>query len=542
MSVYHEEWPLLVLCPSSARYHWENEFRHWLGKSSAINDSEHVGAFDGEIEENDSEDEADDGIDCRPAMPLLDNSQIHVLNSGNADILPQEDTKVVICSYGLAPNLVTNGKLFPGMFGCAIVDESHMLKNKATQRTKKLLPVLQATNRCVLLSGTPAFARPLELWPQLQILGTEQHGWGQDEKEYIRKYSRGGSQRRAELHTMLMGTVMIRRMKNDILKTLPAKEREQGIVDVMDTRTRKEMRECMETLRTGKGKLCELARDHQGETVAEQANTQVVEDNSIGNDSNHHDTANGEAAAAHLAAATDQLRYDIEQRRAHGHAEIQRTLMAARQPMDPAMMHSFRQQMEIRLEEQLHTYYRDQVQTITANIAANAASLRTANTVTPQPEPPSEKKAVLNYMYSLTGKCKVPVVVDMLKRWLDDPTKGKLCIFAHHISVLDDIIAGAGLSNALDSTTKYIRIDGSTTPRARQDQINTFQRDSSVRIAILGITAAGVAVTLTASSTVWFAELFWTPAVCECCPLSFLESISSPLTCLCCYSTDYDSS
>ena len=71
----------------------------------------------------------------------------------------------------------------------------------------------------------------------------------------------------------------------------------------------------------------------------------------------------------------------------------------------------------------------------------------------------------------------------------------------------------AGLSNFRDSTTKFIRIDGSTSPKSRQEQILTFQTDPTVRIALLGITAAGVAVTLTASSTVWFAELFWTPAI-----------------------------
>ena len=61
--------------------------------------------------------------------------------------------------------------------------------------------------------------------------------------------------------------------------------------------------------------------------------------------------------------------------------------------------------------------------------------------------------------------------------------------------------------------SKFIRIDGSTSPKSRQEQILTFQTDPTVRIALLGITAAGVAVTLTASSTVWFAELFWTPAI-----------------------------
>jgi SWI/SNF-related matrix-associated actin-dependent regulator 1 of chromatin subfamily A len=71
------------------------------------------------------------------------------------------------------------------------------------------------------------------------------------------------------------------------------------------------------------------------------------------------------------------------------------------------------------------------------------------------------------------------------------------------------------LSNADGSTTQFIRIDGSTNPQERQNQIQCFQdpRNDKIRVAVLGITAAGVAVTLTASSTVWFAELFWTPAL-----------------------------
>jgi hypothetical protein len=47
---------------------------------------------------------------------------------------------------------------------------------------------LRATERCTLLSGTPAFVRPMELWPQLTILGMEQDGWWQHEGDFIRKY------------------------------------------------------------------------------------------------------------------------------------------------------------------------------------------------------------------------------------------------------------------------------------------------------------------------------------------------------------------
>jgi len=60
---------------------------------------------------------------------------------------------------------------------------------------------------------------------------------------------------------------------------------------------------------------------------------------------------------------------------------------------------------------------------------------------------------------------------------------------------------------------RYIRIDGRTLPKQRQEYISRFQNDPTTKIALLSITAAGVAVTLTAASRVLFAELFWTPAM-----------------------------
>lgn len=119
----------------------------------------------------------------------------------------------------------------------------------------------------------------------------------------------------------------------------------------------------------------------------------------------------------------------------------------------------------------------------------------------------------LPHLYKLTGQSKVNHITEMLVSWLADETNGKLCIFAHHLDVLNEIGRGAGLSNELGSTTKFIRIDGSTSRSDRKMQIQQFETDASVKIALLGITAASVAISLTASSTVWFAELFWTPAI-----------------------------
>lgn len=203
MSAYRSDWPLLVLCPSTARYHWEAEFRCWMGSESTAMAAEKGVAA--ETEEH----------------PILRNSQLNVLTSGRDALFNHEtdgsSTQVVICSIGLIVNLVASGRVRPGMFRAVIVDESHALKSKSTKRTKAVVPLLKAAERCLLLSGTPALARPSELWPQLSVLGDRRRsdsGEGEDgtsgvwcdEAEFMSKYVRpkgeeGGNKTRYGLCT-----------------------------------------------------------------------------------------------------------------------------------------------------------------------------------------------------------------------------------------------------------------------------------------------------------------------------------------------------
>lgn len=49
-------------------------------------------------------------------------------------------------------------------------DECHSLKNEKTARTKAALSLTMKSNRCILLSGTPALSRPIELFTQIKAV------------------------------------------------------------------------------------------------------------------------------------------------------------------------------------------------------------------------------------------------------------------------------------------------------------------------------------------------------------------------------------
>ena len=59
----------------------------------------------------------------------------------------------------------------------------------------------------------------------------------------------------------------------------------------------------------------------------------------------------------------------------------------------------------------------------------------------------------------------------------------------------------------------YVRIDGSVPVEKRHHRVQAFQTQPEIRVGILSITAASQGLTLTAASTILFAELTWTPSI-----------------------------
>ncbi len=84
---------------------------------------------------------------------------------------------------------------------------------------------------------------------------------------------------------------------------------------------------------------------------------------------------------------------------------------------------------------------------------------------------------------------------------------GKVIVFAHHL----DVIAQMGEALA---DLGVVTLVGDTTTESRQAAVERFQSDPSVRVFLGGLKAAGVGLTLTASSHVVFVERDWTPATC----------------------------
>ncbi|KAM4697906.1 DNA annealing helicase and endonuclease ZRANB3 [Rhinophrynus dorsalis] len=197
---YRREWPLLIVVPSSLKYPWIEEMEKWI--------------------------------------PELGPEDITVIEN-KTDVGRISTCKVTVLGYGL---LTTDAQtlidaLYKQHFKVVLVDESHYMKSRNASHSKLLLPIVQKAIRALLLTGTPALGRPEELYMQIDALFPRRFGtWTEYAKKYCNAHVRyfgnrtqwdyRGASNLDELHQRL-SSVMIRRLKNEVLTQLPPKIRQR---------------------------------------------------------------------------------------------------------------------------------------------------------------------------------------------------------------------------------------------------------------------------------------------------------------------------
>ncbi|KAB1206180.1 DNA annealing helicase and endonuclease ZRANB3 [Morella rubra] len=355
-----DSWPVLILTPSSLRLHWASMIQQWL--------------------------------DIPPSEILVLLSQCvgsnragYTVVSSNTKGSIRLDGLFNIISYDIVPKL--QHLLMASEFKVVIADESHFLKNAQAKRTTASLPVIKKAQYAILLSGTPALSRPIELFKQLEALYPDVY---KNVHEYGNRYCKGGifgvyqgASNHEELHNLMKATVMIRRLKKDVLSELPMKRRQQVFLDLTE-KDLKQINALFRELEVVKGKI-----------------------------------------------------------------------------------------KACKSEEEV-------------------ASLKFM------------QKNLISKIYTDSAEAKIPAVIDYLGTVIEAGCK--FLIFAHHQSMIDAIY-----QFLIKKKVGCIRIDGSTPPASRQALVTDFQEKDAIKAAVLSIKAGGVGLTLTAASTVIFAELSWTP-------------------------------
>ena len=226
-SFYPKEWPMLIIGPCSLHNNWRRELNTWIDAEWL---RKHMGKefnFTG------------DSLD--PYICIVDSSQ------GLAKVIEEtrENPKkylVYIISYDLASKNAEdeNSDAVKWLldFSIIITDESHMLKNDGSKRTQNIIPLLRSAKRLVLISGTASPSRPIELFTQMKALlcGPKSKKTLLKKTEFGYRYcdlktnfftgaDYRGNRFLSELNLLLSRSIMIRRLKRDVLTQLPPKRR-----------------------------------------------------------------------------------------------------------------------------------------------------------------------------------------------------------------------------------------------------------------------------------------------------------------------------
>jgi SWI/SNF-related matrix-associated actin-dependent regulator of chromatin subfamily A-like protein 1 len=249
--------PCLVVCPSSMKGTWKREWEKFSYKKAMVLDSSL-------------------GLQAR-------KSWFKYVEAGMADVvIINYESLAAFCVESYPQERSKNGKRKPwkavdvilksfmSKFKAGILDESHRCKDSTTNQSKFILRIFNALDYRLLLSGTPVVNKPIDLFPQLAILGKLNEFGGR--AGFIDRYCEGGAgaNNLKELNYKLNLHCFFRREKKDVAKDLPEKQRQTILCDIT---TRSEYNRCKADLETFlRDSGCndeEVARKMRGEIMVQ---------------------------------------------------------------------------------------------------------------------------------------------------------------------------------------------------------------------------------------------------------------------------------
>ena len=358
---------VLIICPASLKLMWRNELTKWL---------------------------------MRP------------LSVGIADSTYFPETDIVLINYDVLKRWYN--KLREEEWDLRVCDEVHYLKNPKTQRCQNVLGKWNSklkvweifpipARKRIMMTGTPIVNRPSELWSIIRALDpVSWFSYGYFTSRYCAGHmgrwgwdATGGSNLQ-ELGDRLRSTIMIRRMKDEVLTELPPKTRQVIEFDLPD----KLKPIILEERRVWEKRLSLMEK------------------------------LNDDAAAA--LVSKDEAAYRLA-----------------------------------------------------VNLLKEAQQIVFSD---------------LSRIRHETAVAKLPAVIEYLGGLMDNDQK--VVVFAHHADVI------AAINKAFPGS---VTLTGQTPLKVRQENIDKFQTDPNCMMFIGNIQAAGVGITLTASSLAVFAEQDWVP-------------------------------
>jgi len=397
---------VLIICPASLKLNWKRELEKWLVDEYSI-----------AIVNGEEDFEKDITIINYDRLKKYMKQYLLLVTENKESHSSGTDYECSICggqfrSANIAYNHVDKKHedqiediLLKTKYDILILDESHYVKNFKAQRTQAVVRIAKRAKRRMFLTGTPILNRPIELFTPLCILDSEliKGGWSKYATRYCGAY-RGrfgwdvsGASNLDELNTKLRTSVMVRRLKKDVLTELPSKIRSIVPIEAKDKNIKEALKE--EAL--------------------------------------HRD----------------------------------RWLLVKAQ-LEKASMNS---------EENKETF-EQQVTGLKRNVALEFAEI--------------------SRIRHQTALAKLPEAIDFIKDVLE--IQDKVIVYTHHKDVLDGIYKE--LSDVSVVLTGDVKLED------RDKAVESFQNNSKVKLFLGTIQAAGLGITLTASSTVIFVELEWTPS------------------------------